>query len=150
MDDRNFDSIAKNLASARSRRDTIKGIGKAMALALGFAGPVGTIAWTRTGDARTCSEGGAICREDANCCSETCLPPDTNRRRRCSCEIGQTTCGAVCCDAGADCVNGRCRSNTATSTTTPTQTATATDTATATPITPSATATDTATATSSV
>ena len=31
MDDRNFDSLVKNFASARSRRELVKGLGKAMA-----------------------------------------------------------------------------------------------------------------------
>jgi hypothetical protein len=148
VDGSQFDTLAKRLASSCSRRDTLKGLGKAMAVALGIAGPIGLIARSDSSDARTCSAGGVVCREDATCCSTDCLAPDRYGRRRCACERDQTTCGIQCCTAPDICRNGSCRNPTPTATNTPTPTATPTDTPTATPTTtPTNTPTDTPTST---
>jgi hypothetical protein len=43
MDSSQFDALAKSLAQRRSRRATLKGLGKAVALTLGIGGPIAAI-----------------------------------------------------------------------------------------------------------
>lgn len=109
MDETRFDDLTKRLATSRSRRATLKGLGKTMLLGLGLGGPIASFAWSDGGDARTCSAGGAICQGDANCCSGDCHDPDRFGRRRCACENGQTACGTQCCAAPNICLNNVCR-----------------------------------------
>jgi hypothetical protein len=122
MDGPQFDHLAKRLAAPHSRRAALKGLGKTMLLALGIGGPIAVIARSDGGEARTCSVGGAICREDANCCANDCLDPDRFGRRRCACESTQTTCGIQCCTAPEVCLNNVCRNPAPTATNTPTPT----------------------------
>lgn len=107
-----------------------------MLVALGIGGPIAAIALSDSGDARSCSTGGAICREDANCCSRDCQEQGADRRRRCACEDGQVECGIHCCTAPDICLNGVCRNPTPTRTPTQTPTATSTATSTATVVPP--------------
>lgn len=97
MDSQRFDALTKSIASATSRRRLLAGLAGSSLSLLGMH---------RT-DARTCSAGGAICREAATCCSGNCVT-GSDRRRRCACEIGQSACGSSCCDLGSHCEQNRC------------------------------------------
>jgi hypothetical protein len=96
LDATRFDALTRALAAPRSRRHLLGGLA---AGALGLAG-------FRSADARTCSAGGTICREHANCCSSNCLPKDRTGRRRCA-ECGSPaqcpsdTCTTPTCSGGA-------------------------------------------------
>jgi hypothetical protein len=145
MDDSRFDQLAKNLAGELPRRSFRKQLGKVAVAAIGIGGPIGTVLWSRAGDAAACRNGGVSCLDDGHCCSGECGEPDG---RRCACAEPQFACGARCCNAGDICAEGACRTPTplATDTPTTTPTSTATDTPTNTPTnTPTSTATNTPT-----
>jgi hypothetical protein len=75
VDSARFDALVKTVASSSSRRRVLAGLAGS---ALGLFG-------LRSGDARTCTAVGTICREHANCCSGLCGPKDAIGRRRCQC-----------------------------------------------------------------
>jgi hypothetical protein len=153
VDDRRFDALARGMAAPRTRRDAIRGIGKAIAVAVGVGGPVVTSFLSQPSNAATCRAGGTTCTLDAICCSGDCGEPDARGRRRCTCETGKTSCGDQCCERGQMCHNGTCLkpSPTPGSTSTPTAMSSKTPTATMTSEpqeTPTNTPTNTATSTS--
>jgi hypothetical protein len=117
VDDNRYDDLAKALAGARSRRDVIKRAGRALAIAVGFGGPVGGILWSGRGEAALCPTDnlygrnltccrpqGGHCTTGLDCCKAVA---DTT--------LGRDSCSAdgVCGGAGAfcstdsDCVDGR-------------------------------------------
>lgn len=73
MDGSRFDSLTRSFAQTGSRRRLIGGL---------IGGAVGLVGLRQT-EAAECRELGHICRENANCCSLNCLPPDALHRRRC-------------------------------------------------------------------
>jgi hypothetical protein len=150
VDGSRFDRLAKDLAGQPSRRSVLKGLGKAALAAVGIGGPLGTIVWSRAGDAAGCRNGGVTCTADAQCCSGECGEPDSRGRRRCGCDEPELACGTFCCQPGELCLNDACQHPTSTPTATPTDTPTntPTNTPTDTPTnTPTNTPTDTATST---
>jgi hypothetical protein len=105
VDSRRFDALTKDLATTSGRRDILRRVAGAVALAAGL----GAGLTSREADAaRICREGGRTCREHANCCSEVCLKADATGRRRCACEAPFITCGTSCCDPTQICENNHC------------------------------------------
>jgi hypothetical protein len=90
MDADRFDALAKILAERRSRRRAIEGLA---AVALGALG------WgeARSASALACRTAGALCRENADCCSGLCAR-DAFGRRTCQCKPPAVACGRSCVD----------------------------------------------------
>lgn len=106
-----FDRLTRSLTSVGSRRQVVASF---TGVALGLAG-------LRGADARVCSKGGTVCRENANCCSGTCGPKDRYRRRQCTCNSAAdcptsnhqcqvTTCNEGSCGVSTV-VEGSCSEN---------------------------------------
>jgi hypothetical protein len=97
MDRIHFDSLARTLARRLDRRATL-------AAALGLAAGA-SLAGAGVASAATCRDGGHTCRRDDQCCSGACQvgrDVPIQRRNRCACAEGQTTCGARCVDTASD------------------------------------------------
>jgi hypothetical protein len=97
MDRIRFDSLARTLARRLDRRATL-------AAALGLAAGA-SLAGAGVASAATCRDGGHTCRRDDQCCSGACQvgrDVPIQRRNRCACAEGQTTCGARCVDTASD------------------------------------------------
>src|SRR4051794_30833106 len=88
MDGARFDVLTRSLASVPSRRRFLAGLGAA---ALSLIG-------AHRGEAASCREPGAICREHANCCSNFCGTKDSWGRRRCACKTPTVVCNDECVD----------------------------------------------------
>jgi hypothetical protein len=80
LESRRFDELARVMSSSTSRRTAIRLFLTGAAASL--------LAVTRQpADAATRRGAGLTCREDANCYSGDCLPPDSRGRRVCGCEF---------------------------------------------------------------
>jgi hypothetical protein len=97
MDRIRFDSLARTLARRLDRRATL-------AAALGLAASA-SLTVAGVASAATCRDGGHTCRRDNQCCSGACqvgrdIP--IQRRNRCACAAGETTCRNRCVDTTSD------------------------------------------------
>jgi hypothetical protein len=92
LDGSRFDALTRTLVTTGSRRRFLAGV---IASAGALVGVVSV-------EGRRCSEGGTICREDANCCAGLCGPKDQFGRRRCGCTDGQTDCNGQCVNLQSD------------------------------------------------
>lgn len=96
VDATRFDEIVRFFATTHSRRRVLTGL---IGSVLGLTG-------VERSAARTCSLPGAICREDANCCSSVCGPGDRPGRQVCRCRSiadcpeSRDACEVVNCDEG--------------------------------------------------
>jgi hypothetical protein len=95
MESHAFDRLTRRMATAPTRRRLIGGL---VAGAFGLVG-------LRSGEARTCTDAGRVCREHAKCCSGLCGPKDATGRRRCGCRTitdcpAASVCWAVACQEG--------------------------------------------------
>ncbi len=95
MDDQHFDSLARSLASGRSRRTAVR------LLAGGALGALLTALGLEEAGA-ACVRVGRRCETGRQCCTKRCV------RGRCACPRGTTRCGRRCCPAGQTCQNGAC------------------------------------------
>src|SRR5579884_94367 len=98
MDGRQFDTLTRLVATARTRRQLLQTLGGGTLSALaGLAGRNAT-------EAAACPSG-VVC--SSQCCPD---PSDICLAGRCtSCPSG-VVCSALCCDAGEQCVSGQCTS----------------------------------------
>lgn len=83
-----FDSLTRNLALRKTRRDVVVGIGAtAIFGAFGF--------FRGEAEARSiCRPEGVVCSKNADCCGGACAPKDNTGRR---------VCAATCLPEGASC-----------------------------------------------
>lgn len=93
VDSSRFDQFARRIAQKSSRRSALKTL---------LGGAIVSAGATFGGsdvEARTCSPGGVICREHANCCSRECGAKDRSGRRICTkaCDAGLTNCAPDGC-----------------------------------------------------
>jgi hypothetical protein len=99
MDPQRFDSLARSLASSRSRRHLARMMG---------AGLLSTVSFgeRREGvSARICRIAGERCDDSNHCCN----PAHVCVRGRCECGTGYTDCGGTCLDLTSDTANcGAC------------------------------------------
>jgi hypothetical protein len=107
MDGTRFDALAKGLASARSRRGVVKGLGAALLGAAGLA---------RFGGAEAkpaCRGAGHPCEGNQTCCGDlVCVASGPGAAKRCtaSCSDEQVMFKGACCTPATTCPDGACGS----------------------------------------
>ena len=96
MDGSRFDDVVRTIAQRPSRRAVLGALsGLAVSVVAG-----------RHGEARArCRASGEVCRKDADCCAQSCTPPDRTGRRRCAAEEGSA------CGVGMIYLDGSCQGN---------------------------------------
>lgn len=107
MEGQRFDELTRQMAQQTTRRRTLKG------LAAGVVAATFTVFGKRSSEASVCRDNGAVCRENANCCSGICGDRNYYGRRTCHCsfqngEDDGESCNGKCCGSTGQCIRGEC------------------------------------------
>lgn len=101
MDAQRFDSLARMLATGKTRRSFVKSLAGGLLAAVAGGIGVGAV------EAARCREPGNSCEKDAHCCSGSCAK-GKNGRKTCVCPEGTKPCKGDCIPAKACCTRDDC------------------------------------------